>query len=87
MNRLKHRGPVEEGPAPIFKNFDDFDDDIVGLDTEELAIFHELVIARLFDMEHKQRDAENHLPDKEFRAKQEKLVLMESRLRKALAVE
>jgi hypothetical protein len=64
-----------------------FDDDISGFSTEELVIVHELVLAKLFDMEHAQKTVEHQLPDEEFRSKQEQLVLLEKRIRKAFACE
>ena len=64
-----------------------FDDEISGLSTEELVIFHELVLAKLVDMEHAQKTTEHQLPDEEFRSKQEQLVMLEKRIRKAFAVD
>jgi hypothetical protein len=87
--RLDPNPPIKEPTMtkvlkPQYEEY--FDDDISGLSTEELVIVHELVLAKLFDMEHTQKTI-YQLPDEEFRSKQEQLVLLEKRIRKAFACE
>lgn len=88
--RLDPNPPVKEPPMtkvlkPQYEG-EYFDDDITGLSTDELVIVHELVLAKLFDMEHSQKTVDQ-LPDEEFRSKQEQLVMLEKRIRKAFAVD
>lgn len=73
----------------VLSRYDEYvefeDDDISGFSTEELVIVHELVLAKLFDMEHSQKTDDHQLPDGEFRSKQEQLVMLEKRIRRAFA--